>query len=1000
MGDCKRGGGGVDSSVVREKKRIFFEPRVEMRLKASLASIESGLLARLILAFAVAAGVISAISAEDGVYDGKVKFLAAPKHSDSGKYYIWIEAEDANRILPSFEVDDDPLASGGKFLSHPEGTGSAWRKWTDSEGNVTIGGVGEADYVFEAPVEGDYILWGRVKWESGCSAAFYVDIDNLTSRNKEGYRQRGEQRTLGKSSTLDTWHWYSRHVFHLTKGKHTLKLSNQDDGSHIDKFLITNNFNYTPEGVVEWRTDFDTDAGKLINWKINSRSWSLEPDKDGTGKILRKTGDLAAPVYLRGILFPPSGYLSFDTDHPEGWTIRFAKPSGHKSFFIRREGGKFVFTGGEYHPKEKSGSNISGGGSNKIELFSYARHLYILMNGKGVCRIDKKNPEDFTGALSFDLANGGSLKDVSVSPIGRIHFGGNYYCHFESHQFTEREGEYHVVQDKLYSENGEAAATVGKPWWRNYQITGMLRAPEKGRMGFMFYYRDKSNYYYLALSRREAELFAIRNGARKRIAYAARKIGGRGLHRVTVNIFNGLIQVYLDGVRIIQKKNSSLFAGMAGIRQEGAKNGYYDDIEVTSISGPERSGYNEDIPFFHNHEYVQARTVLDDGTFGIGVYTPGKDRFLAKCQERITGESEKPDFEDVGFHWQTLDDDAFRDYSGDARGPGFVISQSFTDKTRLMWSVHNLYGDWELTFKLKGEVKHFGVILQEIAKRIDKAKSYVFDYSVIGATLADRRGLCGIALGTWRRSGWNQVEVKKRKKKVSFILNGENIGGYENVPEDIVLRPAITYKNGTLFIDDIYIIPHPDYLYHFECNQPYNLAISDWATNYDLHDFWGGYHSYFTLTRKDKKPVTITSKRMWKGDFRFRAMFDPGRKGQKFMNNFIVAFEGVGYPSDNIRISFSPDKIVLLNNGKLLKAYKTAYNCPFGQLMGSFPELEILRRDGYVTVFVSDKAGAQHPVIHSKVRFAESAPFKIRITGIPGIAVHTISIWGKEVKKR
>ena len=138
---------------------------------------------------------------------------------------------------------------------------------------------------------------------------------------------------------------------------------------------------------------------------------------------------------------------------------------------------------------------------------------------------------------------------------------------------------------------------------------------------------------------------------------------------------------------------------------------------------------------------------------------------------------------------------------------------------------------------------------------------------------------------------------------------------------------------------------------------------------------------------------------MWKGDFRFRAMLDPGRKQQQFMKTFTVAFEGAGYPAENIRVFFSTDRIILTNNGKVLKKYKPDYHCPFGQLMGDFPELEILKRDGYVTVFISDKAGAQHPVIHSKIKFSESAPFKIRITGTPGVTVHTISIWGKEAKR-
>jgi len=760
----------------------------------------------------------------------KKRKIISKTETKNGKHYIRFEAEDANIIKPSFEIADDTECSGGKYLSHPEGTGSAWRKWKDSDGNEIVGGVGRAEYDFEVPEDGKYLLWGRVLWESGCSAAFMVDIDDLVSKNKSGYRQTGSQKTFGKSSTLDTWHWYSRHVFNLTKGKHTLVLSNQDDGSHVDHFLITNDFNYVP---------------------------------------------------------------------------------------IERE-------------KEK------------------------------------------------------------------IHFGGNYYCHFGSHQFEELEGAWSVKKDKLYSNSKTAKAIVGKEWWKNYQITCMLKPANKGIAGFIAYY-DDNNYYSLEISKNKIELCLNSNGKRRVLTSKRKKLDLEKQYRISMNIVNGVIQVFIDGKMVIHKKNDTISSGKAGIMISKAENSYFDDIEITSISTYHKSKNNETIPWFNMHECIQSRTVLDDGYFGRGYQYPFYDKYLAKCQYLITNKKVTDKFAHVGFHWRTINDNAFRAYSGNAQGPGFIIAQSFDKERKFIWSNRNLYGDWELKFKAKGECDILGGALVEMEDNADKAKRFLFAYNIKQGRLETETQLDSIATGVWKERGWNNILIKKRKNILTFHLNNKKLGEYK-VKNNIVLRPAIFYQNGTLFIDNITTTLHPDLFYHFEYNQPYSLALSDWTAKYDTLDHWGGYHSFLTLTRNNGKVPTMRSKREWKGDFALSFIIDSGRKNHKERNmrKFSITFENSKKPKDYVRLVLTPSGLSLSSEGKKSKLKKLNFHHYNNEVMGDMLEFDIVKKDGNIFVFLSDKKGIQRLVMKEKFNFSKKAPFKISIAGFPSISIQQIRIWGKE----
>ena len=172
----------------------------------------------------------------DGLWDGQeVSDGTDPTSADiqSGYAKIWIEAEDGDLSLP-MQIMDDPDASSGTYVEVPNGQGNASRASLDA---------GYAQYTFDVPVDGDYVIWCRVLAPTGKDDSFFVSID---------------QQQAGKwyLSVSETWTWQKlknkgSKIHYFTSDSHTLTVYQREDGTRIDRILITNEENYVPEGQGE-----------------------------------------------------------------------------------------------------------------------------------------------------------------------------------------------------------------------------------------------------------------------------------------------------------------------------------------------------------------------------------------------------------------------------------------------------------------------------------------------------------------------------------------------------------------------------------------------------------------------------------------------------------------------------------------------------------------------------------------------------------------------------
>jgi hypothetical protein len=197
------------------------------------------------------AALWGAASAADADRDGLANLLEADADNDgepdgaepqpgtdpvppaAGPVYRWLEAEAARTRTAPLTVAADPGASGGQYLGVPEGQGNRWNPATPG---------GEAHYQFTVPVAGTYVVWGRVRSHGGTADSFFVALD--AGSPLLWLTRAGGRETWGWDRVRSRGQAFTR--FTLPAGTHTLRLLEREDGTKLDRLLITNDLQFVP----------------------------------------------------------------------------------------------------------------------------------------------------------------------------------------------------------------------------------------------------------------------------------------------------------------------------------------------------------------------------------------------------------------------------------------------------------------------------------------------------------------------------------------------------------------------------------------------------------------------------------------------------------------------------------------------------------------------------------------------------------------------------------
>ncbi len=154
--------------------------------------------------------------------------------------YLWMEAEHGELTAP-MQRFETAQASGGAYVEVPNGPGH------------DDGGEGAVRFVFEVPVAGRYAFWGRVLGLNNNDNSLFVSVDEGTEVVWD---------TPERHATTDRWVWDPISdrdwssleappeplVMTLEAGRHTLTLRNREDGTRLDRVLVTNDLAFVPSG--------------------------------------------------------------------------------------------------------------------------------------------------------------------------------------------------------------------------------------------------------------------------------------------------------------------------------------------------------------------------------------------------------------------------------------------------------------------------------------------------------------------------------------------------------------------------------------------------------------------------------------------------------------------------------------------------------------------------------------------------------------------------------
>ncbi len=148
---------------------------------------------------------------------------------------LWIEAESGTLGSPLQNLSNGS-ASNGRFIQVAAGNNST--NAAPSNGNAV--------YSFSVANSGSYKIWGRTIAPTGSDDSFWVQVDGGV-----WYKWNGIPLTTA-------WAWDDVHnndagnvtlTWNLVAGSHTLRVAYREDGTQLDRILITNEASFVPSGV-------------------------------------------------------------------------------------------------------------------------------------------------------------------------------------------------------------------------------------------------------------------------------------------------------------------------------------------------------------------------------------------------------------------------------------------------------------------------------------------------------------------------------------------------------------------------------------------------------------------------------------------------------------------------------------------------------------------------------------------------------------------------------
>ncbi len=132
--------------------------------------------------------------------------------------------------------------------------------------------------------------------------------------------------------------------------------------------------------------------------------------------------------------------------------------------------------------------------------------------------------------------------------------------------YTSKERNLFVTKNVYFSQGG-IAATI----W-----------PKKDG-GVLFWFKDRKDYYDVRLDGDSLVLERIVGGQIEPLIQKRIVLDSKPSHRLKVDFCNGVVQVWLDGSKVLAKKVTKFLRGGAGVVASGKSKSLFDDIVIEAV---------------------------------------------------------------------------------------------------------------------------------------------------------------------------------------------------------------------------------------------------------------------------------------------------------------------------------------------------------------------------------------------------------------------------------
>lgn len=507
-------------------------------------------------------------------------FVTVEKHSVPAK--IWFEAEAASKIVPVMEIRDDGEASGGKCIEIRQNAGT---------GLLGLA-RGYASYEITLPAPGRYTLWARTYWLDGCSNSFTVEIGD-------------EKYHFGEDSVFEKWHWNQLQLPAFeSAGPIRIRIENREDGVKVDRFLITQDLNFIPQGKEGGITvvDFEEGLSGIVKPQTASR-WNIAEHEGVGGSRAFRLGEIDPPAREHALVDIYHGkefvfrcHARAACEDLRGKNVRLIFDyRGDNDFacadFMNGRVSLLGITDGKEAVIATSNESLSpfiqiGDGYHLFEIQGGKGMLLVKFDGIPAIRLD----DNFVrgGAAGIGSTRGSVYYD-NINIRGEIDddFVNNfYYDEARAKQdvkgWTPLAGTWvrsFITGTHAYEATTDtyAVSISGRDIWSNYRLEVAGKGDGESAIGILFHFLDEDNYYLFKWGGNNPsmafygnkQLVSVRNGNTTILAEDEGGYEANQWYLLKSEVVDGTIRSYIDDALIFNVTDRSNVNGKIGLYTEG-----------------------------------------------------------------------------------------------------------------------------------------------------------------------------------------------------------------------------------------------------------------------------------------------------------------------------------------------------------------------------------------------------------------------------------------------